>query len=69
MSDNKVKACPFCGRKATVIYVGSSGTTSFYKVTCQTSRCYGHQYTYGASPFTSKEEAVRAWNRRKGEEF
>lgn len=69
MSKNKLRPCPFCGKKAEIKNIGSSGTTNFYMVTCLTSRCYGHQYTYNSSPFTNKDEAVKAWNRRKGEDF
>lgn len=56
----ELKKCPFCGGEAEVYFCKS--TESWYvecslsKVTCATIPC-----TY---PFSTKEEATQAWNRR-----
>ena len=67
MSDNKIKLCPFCGRTAEVRCEADFDEVNYYRVTCLTSRCYGHNNRHCVSRFTSKEATIKAWNKRKGE--
>lgn len=62
----EVKPCPFCGKDATVRFIGTVLGQNRYTVRCTTSRCYGSGHDYAYSVFTSKEEAIKAWNIRKG---
>lgn len=64
MNDNDLKPCPFCGKKAEIKNVYHSGAINLYKVICPTPRCYGS----GGNAFVDQESAIKAWNRRKGEQ-
>lgn len=52
--------CPFCGGWIIMTHKDEAG----YHVGCTTEGCMGnHNVTAG---FKTEEEAIRAWNRRKG---
>lgn len=59
----ELKSCPHCGKKAQL----ESRETPFLRKTrwfvrCTTSKCPGHPVK--AAEYDSKEEAIKAWNRR-----
>ena len=54
----KLKPCPFCGRQPEVI-VNKAGNMAEYWIVC---KCGIESRIY-----VSKQGAVKAWNRRKGE--
>lgn len=64
MSNIEIKPCPFCGKTARVRCETDFDDINYYRVTCLTSRCYGHNSRYYVSRFTSKETAIKAWNRK-----
>lgn len=54
----ELKPCPFCGREAR-IWQGFD----YYRVACESQyECAGQ-----VGPYDTEEEAINAWNRRKGE--
>ena len=62
----EIKPCPFCGKRADVRYAGCTNGKDRYRVRCYTLNCYGSAYDNAYSSFASMEEAIEAWNRRKG---
>ena len=58
---DNLKPCPFCGGKAEIIKTHLFGKTVGYMAGCKNCWCELRIYT-------SKQNAVKAWNRRKGED-
>lgn len=56
----KLKPCPFCGGKARLVPYGDE----HYFVSCTNIKCCA---TAGRH-MQNKDEAIKAWNRRDGEE-
>ena len=58
----ELKMCPFCGKKAQIYMYRIYDYKIKYAVRCNTHNCNGHPL----EPvwFDSKEEAIKAWNRR-----
>ena len=58
----ELKVCPFCGKKSQIYTYRIYDHKIKYAVRCNTQNCNGHPW----EPvwFDSKEEAVKAWNRR-----
>lgn len=57
---DKLKPCPFCGGEAEVIKGYLYGKVTHYSVTCP--QC---DFEYGM--YKSKQNAEKAWNRRKAD--
>ena len=77
-----LKPCPFCGGKASLVQPGSgfkpgSALTARFYVKCmdcdictsdyETEVCIGHDGTIVVNQ-NGAEEAIKRWNRRKGDE-
>lgn len=62
----EIKTCPFCGSIPQIeTNVMWNNKKLLYTIRCITSRCFGHPI--GPVMFDSKEQAIKSWNRRKGE--
>jgi hypothetical protein len=63
----KLKPCPFCGHTATITKQERLDIPHWveFSITCDS---YGCKVKPHVSSFASPKEAVRCWNRRKGEE-
>ena len=67
MDEIKLKPCPFCGGKATVlkanrvVYGINLGLRTAYTVSCETESCV---LEGGGGLFDSEYSAIKAWNRR-----
>lgn len=59
IAEERMKPCPFCGGKGELTIVTTSNGTMKYYIGCQDKEC-GCEIT---NPFSSVEDAVRAWNR------
>ena len=57
-----LKPCPFCGGQANVIEHRFHGLDSSYGLQCK--KCKAETYQF----YESEEKAIKAWNRRAGEE-
>ena len=53
----KIKSCPFCGNKATIMREFDSGSNVCIVVSCD--YCWAQ-----TSLYETKEEAAKAWNKR-----
>jgi Lar family restriction alleviation protein len=63
MSDD-LKPCPFCGGDKSIICRTDYDGGDAYAVSCRYSDCHGHIFTLGHGYFSTKEEAIAAWNTR-----
>ena len=63
MSDD-LKPCPFCGGDKNIICRTDYDGGDAYAVSCRYSDCHGHIFTLGHGYFSTKEEAIAAWNTR-----
>ena len=60
----EIKPCPFCGGEANVVELNDFVCDRF-TVNCKDSKCIGFYIGYiNEGLFSSKEEAIEAWNRR-----
>jgi hypothetical protein len=66
-----LKSCPYCGKEAEVKEVeddnGDSPSTYSWKIGCDTEDCFCNLYN-SSPPFSSKGDAIHAWNTRAGDE-
>lgn len=66
---NDLKPCPICGSEAKLTvyntYIASFTRADKYYVCCPKN--YHHSRQEDPLGFLSKEEAIKAWNRRVGE--
>ena len=60
LTTNELKPCPFCGGEGEMIENFLFGKAVGYMVGCKNCWCELRIYT-------SKQNAVKAWNRRKGD--
>lgn len=58
--DSKLKPCPFCGRPATMKKKVDTLRGDKYTARCSDTNCIGRIYR----AYVTKEQAMRAWNRR-----
>ena len=63
MSDD-LKPCPFCGGTKSIICRTDYDGGDAYAVSCRYSDCHGHIFTLGHGYFSTKEQAIAAWNTR-----
>lgn len=56
-----LKPCPFCGGEAEIKDSGIIKGTHYYEIGCKNYDCYAY---IGKSVYSSKEEALYAWNNR-----
>lgn len=67
MKKIELKPCPFCGSEAELVYTVDNNHSPY--VRCMygawlTPKCMGCQYPWN---FKTEEDAIKAWNRRTGE--
>ena len=59
--EKELKPCPFCGRKAELVTMEFGSGSIYFGTTCENWLCaVASVIPY----FSSKEEAIEAWNRR-----
>lgn len=58
MEEVKLKPCPFCGSKQVEVRQIKDG----WSIGCNTTNCLCQWWFM--RPFTDKEQAIKAWNRR-----
>jgi len=61
----RLKPCPFCGGKPTILTVEQMDGEIGYEVSCESAACEVNSCTM---LHTTKAEAAAVWNRRPGEE-
>lgn len=59
----KLKPCPFCGKKASIQDCSYFGSTPMWSVMCDNPKCFAY-----TEAFKTKKEAVERWNNRPAEE-
>lgn len=64
MSDD-LKPCPFCGGDKNIICRTDYDGRDAYAVSCRYPECHGAIFMLGYGYFTTKEEAIAAWNTRR----
>ena len=58
---NILKACPFCGGKATIKPWIDDGS---FCIGCLNDKCHGEIMPKGGFGYADKESAIKAWNTR-----
>lgn len=71
---NRLKECPLCGSKAFIAHIGVNGLDFGWSVGCPKARIDDPVHKLGEEElkkarivmhgFASKENAIKAWNRR-----
>lgn len=59
----KLKPCPFCGKKASIQDCSYFGSTPMWSAMCDNPKCFAY-----TEAFKTKKEAVERWNNRPAEE-
>ena len=59
-----LKPCPFCGKDAIIRELKLVIGDSTWVTGCQTDYCWGQFNKMGYPRYYSKEDAVKAWNKR-----
>jgi len=57
----ELKPCPFCGSKSITVYIYKGSLLPLFSAECEECGCL-------LSGFDTKENAIKAWNRRKQDE-
>jgi Lar family restriction alleviation protein len=60
----KLKRCPFCGGEAGIYQAGKNGILSKHKWYAECIKCAVGLPPFANEYYTSKEEAIKAWNAR-----
>lgn len=64
MTTPELKPCPFCGGDKNVICKTDYDGGDAYAVSCRYPDCHGAIFTLGYGYFSTKDEAIAAWNTR-----
>jgi Lar family restriction alleviation protein len=64
MTAPELKPCPFCGGDKNVICKTDYDGRDSYAVSCRYPDCHGAIFTLGYGYFSTKDEAISAWNDR-----
>lgn len=65
----ELKACPFCGEPGEIVKGNLHPYDRYFTPVCSNGECVAHQtadgeFGYYDNEFTTKEEAIAAWNNR-----
>ncbi len=60
---DELKPCPFCGEEARLDISEEKSCETTYDIDCYGKGCFRPINNF---PFESKEQAIKAWNRRIG---
>jgi Lar family restriction alleviation protein len=61
---NEIKPCPFCGGDKNTICTTDYNGRDAYAVSCRYPNCHGSIFTLGYGYFSTKDQAIAAWNTR-----
>ncbi len=61
---NEIKPCPFCGGDKNTICKTDYNGRDAYAVSCRYHNCHGSIFTLGYGYFSTKDQAIAAWNTR-----
>lgn len=63
-NENDLKPCPFCGGDKNTICKTDYNGRDAYAVSCRYPNCHGSIFTLGYGYFSTKDQAIAAWNTR-----